>query len=580
MSALGTLMRCQWRIWRNGWRRGSQHRAQRLGMVIVLPLFMALLFGGTLRFLRLSGMAELLDLSRLVPGASESLGRLTLEALALSSTATFVILALGSLEQAFESFFLAPDLALLLSSPITRASVFVVKFLANMRWDVAMVLAMSLPIWLAFGVWLRAPVIFYVSLLFGWASLLILVSSAGTLVAMALTRVISAPHLRQFVISFAMGMALLLVVGVQAVVTGILGKDQVMDALGVQWLSRQAWLPSVWLSRALLPIMQRAYVDAVPWAALLGGAAVISLAAAYTLMQRAYREGWSRAQMAESGQHGVARVGHKGRALFHGQVGALLRKDLRLLVRQPVQWYQAILGTVVLVMVTASFGRSERGAPSAYMLSLVMSYVASNTFAMNLALRGISKEGRAWWLVQAAPTSVSRILLAKFLTAFVPTGLYGAMALVAMQRALRLPMGLTALGLPLLLTMSAGMICAHLAVGIRRTDFRRAAETRNADLVAVLTSQVLSYALLSPGLLALSLPPLLEQLEIASPLRVVVILSLGTLAPLSLIYAWLGWRYSAEGLRALCLGEEAPPALAALIRPSRLRRRRSLVKQM
>ncbi len=565
MSALGTLIWGQWRIWRNGWRRDSLYRGQRVGMLIVMPLFMALLFGGTLYFLRHSGLLEMAQLGGLVPDAYESAARLSLEALAIASTATFIVVALSALEQAYETFFLAPDLPLLLSAPISRRAVFGHKFVANMRWDAAMILAMALPIWLAFGVWHQAPAFFYLVLIIAWGLLLILISGMGTFLAMLLARFIPTPRLRQFVISFTMTAGLLLVIGVQGLIIGLWRGEQIVDLLSIQWLSRQTWLPSVWLTRALEPLMHGDGTNAWRWLLLLAAGASLGLAASYTAAMRTYRDGWSQVQ--DAGQRkrrsGLATASRQSGA--SSPVWSMVAKDLRLFVRQPTQWYQAILATVVIIMVVVNVAGQRRGLPGAFMLTLIMSYVGASTFAMNLALRGVSKEGASWWLVQIAPVSDGQVYWSKFLAAFLPTAVYGSLALLGMQTALRIPVRVQLLSLPLLLIMTVGMIAAELAVGIWRTDLQRGAQTRNADLVAVLVSQWLGYLLIAPGLLALSLPPLLARIESPDPLRFMVIFALGTMVPGSLFYTWVGWHYATVSLRALRLSQE-PASLRDLFR--------------
>lgn len=556
MSAIGALARGQWRIWRNGWRRDSRYRSQRVGMVIVMPLFMGLLFGGTLYFLRHSGLMEMLQLGAILPDARESAARLSLEALAISSTATFVVIALSSLEQAYETFFLVDDLPLLLSAPISRRAVFGYKFVANMRWDAAMILAMALPIWLAFAVWQQAPALFYLVLVIAWGLLLILVSGMGTLLAMLLARFIPTPRLRQFVISFTMAAGLLMVIGVQGLITGLWRGEQVIDLLSVQWLSRQTWLPSVWLTRALEPLMRGDGASAWRWLALLAAGAGVGLATAYTATMRAYRDGWSQAQDAGQRRRDSRLDVTSRRTGIASPVWSMVAKDLRLFLRQPTQWYQAILATVVIIMVVANVASQQRGLPGAFMLTLIMSYVGASTFAMNLALRGVSKEGASWWLMQIAPVSDVQVYWSKFGTAFLPTAIYGSLALLGMQTALRIPVRVQLLSLPLLLIMTIGMIAAELAVGIWRTDLQRGAQTRNADLVAVLVSQWLCYLLIAPGLFALSLPPLLARIEAQDPLRFMLVFALGTMVPASLFYAWVGWRYAVMSLGALRLSEE------------------------
>ncbi|MBM3190228.1 MAG: hypothetical protein FJZ90_16100 [Chloroflexi bacterium] len=321
-------------------------------------------------------------------------------------------------------------------------------------------------------------------------------------------------------------------------------------------MTRQSWLPSVWLSRGLVALMV-GQGSAWPWLAGLGVGAVAAFAAAYAAALRFYRVGWSQAQTAE--ERATHRTRHAvGRPRAASSRWAVVRKDLLLFYRQPMQWYQAALGAIVMVMVLLNFSGQQRSALSAYMISLVMGYVGASTFAMNLGLRGVSKEGLCWWIVQTSPLSNRDILYAKVLTALIPTSIYATAALIGMHAILHLPWYITALSSPLLWCMSGAMIVMDVAIGIWRTDFKRAAETRNADVPAVLTSQLANYAFLSPGLFLLSLPPLLSHLDLEMDLATMVLASVGVFIPLSAVAALLAGRYALAAIGSLRLDEPTP----------------------
>ena len=557
MAELGTLFRYQWRLWRNVWLPGSRHRRHRIGTLVLVPLFMGALYAGTRFFLNDSGLLELFSLASVVPGARRSATALTIEALSMSATTTFVIICLGALDQAFESFYLAPDLVLLLSAPISRRAVFASKLIMNLRWDATMVLVMAIPVWVAFAVWVQAPPVFYLALVAGWLLLLLVVSGLGTLLAMVLARFVPRARLRQVLLSFALSVGLLFMVLIQGFVTGAWTSAGVQSLLEIQLLASQSWLPSVWLSRGLVALMLREG-GGWPWWLALAGCAGILVLGAFLASTRFYSQGWSHVQESESSpsrrRHG------RGRRRRIPALWALVGKDLRLYFRQPMQWYQAILGTIVMTMVLLNFRGQEREDAGALMLSLVMAYVGASTFAMNLSLRGIAREGPCWWIVQVSPLSEADILRSKFLTAFMPTAAYSGLALVAMQAVLRLPWYAPVLSLPILLVMLSAMIVMNLAVGVWRTDFSRATETRNADVASVLVSQLLNYLFLSPGMFLLAPPPVLNRAGLVLEMRTALALSGTVFLALGLVVGIVSWRSAMRGLRSLRISEQMSPS--------------------
>jgi ABC-2 type transport system permease protein len=573
MSAgVGTLLRYQWKLWRNHWRRDSRNRGQMLGGAIVAPIFMGALFGATLYFLNHSGLLEMLALRTNLASVQQTIAEIALEALSISSTTTFVVICLGALQQAFETFYLGPDLPLLLTSPTPRRVVFLFKLLMNMRWDAIMVLITAIPIWLAFALWLGAAPGFYLVLAVGWLCLLVLVSGLGVALAMVLVRFISVPRLRQIMLSSFLSVGLILVVAIQSLATGALNRAGIVQLLERRFLARQAWLPSVWLSRGLSAVMAGHVAEGWPWLVALALGALVALALAYAASAQLYSTGWSSAQNAEDTGKGAvptraSKVARLERFASRAPYWALVLKDLRLFFRQPMQWYQAAVGTVAIVMVLISFAGQTRDAPSSLIIALVMSYIGASTFAMNLSLRGITREGLSWWLLQVCPLSEERILRAKFMTALIPTAIYAEAALAGMHIVLKLPWFFLFLSTPVMLAMVIGMIALDVTVGIWRADLQ-AVETRNADVVAVLVSQILNYVYLSPALFLMGVLILTRQsTELA---RVLALLFVMTIAfvPLTLLVVAQTRRYGLRALRALRLSEDIPSPF-----PLRLRKK-------
>lgn len=565
-----TLLRYQWRLWRNQWRPDSRHRGHVLAAAFIVPAFLLALFFASLYFLRWSGLMELRALGMLAPIARQAASELTLEILSVSSTTTLIVISLGALQQAFETFYLGPDLSLLLSSPLSRRAIFAFKFLMNMRWDAVMVLVTAVPIWLAFAVSMRAPLVFYLGFIVGWLGLLVFVSGLGVTLTMVLVRFVPLPRFRQIMLSSFLTVALVFVAVVQSLATGVWNRDSIVWLLERRVLAQQIWLPSVWLSRGLVSFMTGAVQQAWPWLAALCLGAAIMFALAYSASARLYSVGWSSAQIMEGGRSSKrpTRVIRPTTPVW-----ALVRKDMLLFFRQPMQWYQAALGTVAIVMVLINFIGQQRDAANALIMSLVMGYVGASTFAMNLSLRCITKEGLSWWILQTSPLVEASILRAKFLAAFIPTSIYACLALGGMQAVLRLPWFVFMLSLPVMLMMVVAMIMLDIAVGIWRADLQQTLETRNADVIAVLVSQILNYILLTPMLLLLGIAALWGQG--AAPHRLLPLASaLGiTIVPLSALAVVMARRYSLDALRALRLSESAPPFglswLKAIRRPEK-----------
>ena len=563
MSAhLRTLLRFQARQVRNSFRSDARGRRRLLVSLCILPLFALSLLVATRHLVTASGLLELYALGELSELAQRSATNLTLEGLSVSATITFVILCLGSVDQAYETLYQSRDTILLLSAPIPRSALFGYRLLLNLRWDAIMVLVMALPIWVGFGIWLRAPLLFYLALPVGWLLLMLIVSGIGTALAMLLTRWIPPSRLRQVMVTFMMVIGFSLVAGLQALITGLLTRDGMVQLMQANMLTRQGWLPSVWLSRCLGALLIGEPLTALPWFLALFGGAALCLYLAYRTAMRSYTIGWSNAQ--DSGEAAKPDRRQPQFSTRRTPMLAVVHKDLLLFMRQPAQWYQAALGTLAIAMVLVNYVGQERDAAGGLMIALVMSYVGASTFAMNLSLKAFSNEGKSWWLLQSAPLSDRQLFRAKLLMAGAPTATYALLALLIMQRILAVPWGYALASLPVCLVMVAGMICADVAIGLWRADLQ-APVSRNADPVAALVSQGVNYFMLAPAILLLALPPVLAARGIDVPLAALLALT-GGIAVLESGLAMLLSRRLALGiLRALRHGEPIP-SLGRLLR--------------
>jgi len=563
MSAhLRTLLRFQAHQVRNSFRSDARGRRRLLVSLCMLPLFALSLLVATRHLVSASGLLELYALGELSELAQRSATNLTLEGLSVSATITFVILCLGSIDQAYETLYQSRDTMLLLSAPIPRSAIFGYRLILNLRWDAIMVLVMALPIWIGFGIWLHAPLLFYLVLPIGWLLLMLIVSGIGAALAVLLTRWIPPSRLRQVMVTFMMVIGFALVAGLQALITGLLTRDGMVRLMQANMLTRQGWLPSVWLSRCLGAILVGETLTALPWFLALFGGAAFCLSLAYRTAMHSYTTGWSNAQdSGETASRIRARPLHSHRRT---PLLAVVHKDLLLFTRQPAQWYQAALGTLAIAMVLLNYVGQERDAAGGLMIALVMSYVGASTFAMNLSLKAYSNEGKSWWLLQSAPLSDRQLYRAKLLTAGAPTATYAMLALMIMHRILAVPWGYALASLPVCLVMIAGMICADVAIGLWRADLQ-APLSRNADPVAALVSQGVNYLMLSPAILLLALPPVLAARGIHVPLAALLTLT-GSIALLASGISLLLSRRLALGiLRALRLGEPIP-SLWSLLR--------------
>jgi ABC-2 type transport system permease protein len=363
--------------------------------------------------------------------ALPAIGTIADAALQRSVEALVTLLMLGVafsvLTTAVTTLYASDDLPFLLSLPVRPESVFAQKTLETYLGSALLPALLTLPLLAGLGAAREAPATFLPLATLAVLALFALPVAVGAGTALVLMRLAPAARVREVATAASVLLAAALVLGLRA-----LRPEQLADMTLEQFEGMLAGLAGLGLS-AYPP----GWAGHAIWSALSGEAgvslvalvllAVASLAAITAGATQVYRAGWVR------GVEGATRRRPRpaGRALLWeqlfsrwGRLGALVAKDLRLLLRDPAQWSQilvlAALAGVYLVS-TASLEvdgqrfRDVLGTLSIAFLGFLLAGVGAR-----LAFPIVSLEGEGWWLVRTAPIGMARVLLAKFLYALPP----------------------------------------------------------------------------------------------------------------------------------------------------------------
>jgi ABC-2 type transport system permease protein len=361
-------------------------------------------------------------------------------------TAVAALVLVSSFGVALGSLFLANDLELLMAAPVDRRAVFASKILDGLGVNYALVVLTALPALVTYGLGLRYGPLYYLLAAVAVLGTPLLPAGLAALLVMLVARFAPARRVRE-----ALGLVAALfgigcsVIGQTArfwtARLGDLGGDATPQALLDRARAIQALpLPSLVAGRGLAAAGAGAPGRA---AGELAGFLLLTLGsfvACTLLADRLYASGWVRMQ---SG--GVARRGRGRPARDAARAGrldrapawvALALKDWRTIPRDLRNFAQLLaplfLLPVVYINLLAGDGR-RRGDPLGALDRLVGGgldpagiplavgvLTASLLVCNNLALTGISREGRSWWLLKAAPISGFELLRGKYLAALAP----------------------------------------------------------------------------------------------------------------------------------------------------------------
>lgn len=415
-----TILHSRLQVARNIFWRGKLLR--KIGVVALLALAASLSYG----LFRLSGalVRGLRLLQREEPALIAQLGDLPGILAAVPSillaTATAPLL-ISSISFALGTLYLARDLELLLVTPVPMRSVFLARFLEGLLPTYLMLFLLLLPALIGYGLALDYR--------FGYALVLPLVLlllpllpvSAGVMLTMGLVRLIPPRRLRELMAVLSGLIGVLFYIGTQLLGRnpGVIGSAE--SAQRLLWLDAW-WLPTTWAARAIVAAGRGDFGllarYGLPY--LFGSAGLFLLATA--MAERLYYIGW--AKVAGNGERTRRRERRPRSSSVwpRGPAGAILLKDLRMLPRDLQRLSQLLIPLGLSVfwiwqLVSMRSGRLGRGAfGSLTTIALLVCILLGS----NLALSGVSREGRGFWLLKLAPISPWPILWAKWALAFLP----------------------------------------------------------------------------------------------------------------------------------------------------------------
>jgi ABC-2 type transport system permease protein len=300
------------------------------------------------------------------------------------------------------------------------------------------------PMLFAYGMVVEAPWYYFAYLLPLMASFAYIPCALGAIFCLLL--IYRLPRLRRILVGLA---AVVIIAGAYLQIWKTLELSDV-DFLGSSWfkdtfnrfrVARSEWLPSTWLSNALIDAARRSHNNPkdLPWlkagqylVVLVSNALILHLAV-ITLGKRVFRRSYWQlhSRKARTPMMSMAWLDHAAGAalsVFPRQTRLLMMKDLRLFRRDPVQWSQFLIffGLLLLYFANVDRFRQHKGD-----LNLnVMTWVNIVSF-LNLAVVGlilstfttrfiyplISLEGRRFWILGRLPVDRDTILWSKFLFA-------------------------------------------------------------------------------------------------------------------------------------------------------------------
>ncbi|HMQ30253.1 MAG TPA: hypothetical protein PKD53_05965 [Chloroflexaceae bacterium] len=465
INALWVLVRARLQIARNSfWRSKLSSKLGLIAIAALVGLGSFAIYSFTrfvVRSLRDPQVAELLrEAAAQNPGVPADVEPFLAAIPSLVLLGALGLLIFSSFSSLLSSLYLSGDIDMLLAAPVPMRAVFVVKFFGGLLTQYLLLFAFLAPVLLGYGQGMGYGALYMLCAILALLLIPLLPAGLGALLVMAVVRVVPARRARE-IVSVLGGL-----VGVSFYLLSQLGGRlapavATPDTLAALLAADLPLLPSAWAGRALVAAGEGEAAPLLFYGGLFLGASLLVFAGCLVLAERLYYAGWSnlatqggRVKRPTTNDQRPTSISRRARSLVLGpwslvlpqQSRAILAKDLRLFFRD-LRNLQAIIFPLALAAIwsfqvftgppagaddamPAWFAELSEltGAGIAFFICLSLSSVLAGT--------GVSREGKAFWLLKLAPVSPWRLLLGKLALAYLPFPVVGTLflAVVAVLR--------------------------------------------------------------------------------------------------------------------------------------------------
>lgn len=394
------------------------------------------------------------------------------------------MLALSSAVTSFTTFFRSDETAYLLLKPLSMGQITLYKFLQSAVFASWAFFFTIIPFVGAYAWHERLPVLFSAWTFVFSIPLVLLCSGLGTLACLVWAR--------WFPRGRIVGWGALVLVpliwwwGSRTVGSSLGGGDESALLLtrlvpGMRIASNPLW-PSWWVSEGIMAITRGQWFRGL----MLWGVLVANLLLLTVIVQSAgeklFYGGWQRTQYAG----GLAR--RKGvllrpveRALrfLASDLRGLIMKDIRVFLRDPAQWSQGLVffGLLGLYFINLRTLRYHMLPPEWRNLIAFLNVFSVSSVMCSFGARFVypqpSLEGHGFWIVGLSPTTMGRVLLAKFAVAV--TGLMAVSVglMYVSTRMLVVPAAVQAVAIGIAVAMSLGVSGLSTGLGALFIDLKQ-----------------------------------------------------------------------------------------------------------
>jgi len=350
--------------------------------------------------------------------------------LALAFLVAVVVLFSSSMTASIGAFFTDLDLETYHAAPVPKWRIVLNRWGKTLVQSATIIYVFLIPLFIAFSSVYSVPLWFFPVVLINLALLLAIPVTMGCATILVLVRFFPVQRVHQIVATLAILVMTVAVVGFRMSRPERffmpINTDDVTRALKAIELPSMERYPGTALADVIVAIAGKQHTTLFPLKIVAPSIAlaVLFIAVAAPLYFRAFVR--ARESMAPTaiGATWFTRLTDVILRRFDAPMRALIGKEIRTLSRDVAQWSQLFLMAALLFLYLYNIRMLPLGgdarAPIISYANLGMAGFIIAAICLRFAYPSISSEGRAFWLVQTAPVSYRRLLIAKVIVYSIP----------------------------------------------------------------------------------------------------------------------------------------------------------------
>lgn len=412
----------------------------------------------------------------------------------------FSLLIFSSLLTSLTKLYLAKDLSLVHSLPVSREKLFLARWMESTFDSSWMVVLYSLPVFLSYGIVYRAGVSYYAMMGLHLIPFCLIASGLSAIVVMMAALVLPAGRIRSIFVFLGLWVALLLVLSFRLIRPEKLVNPESFTSLVLYLKTLNApsspILPTTWFFDALKASLSGSWKDTFFHTALSWSGALSLIFVSTWMSEAVYFKGLTKSQ-ASAGRvltfSGRRRIGYD--FLLHClpcPVRAFVEKEVKTFFRDQTQWSQIflVMGLIVIYLYNFSVLPLERSAlPIDYLQNLLsflnmgLAAFVLSAISVRFVFPAVSLEGEAFWIVRSSPLSIRSFLWVKFFVYVVPLFFLSELLIVSTNLLLNVSPLMMVLSVVTVFLMVPGIVAMGVGLGAIYPDFKSENPTQMATSV-------------------------------------------------------------------------------------------------